>query len=816
MSKKYVCIHGHFYQPPRENPWLESVEVQDSAAPYHDWNTRVNAECYASNAVARALGKSGRIVDLVNNYESISFNFGPTLLAWMEDADPQTYEAIIEADRRSAKSRSGHGNALAQPYNHMIMPLANLRDKVTQVRWGIADFVHRFGRKPEGMWLPETGVDTVTLEVLAEQGIQFTILAPHQARAVKKLGEQDAVWQDVETDTIDPSRAYVYRLPSGREITLFFYDGPVSRAVAFEGLLTDGADFTKRLLGAFGEKNRDARLVHIATDGESYGHHHRFGEMALAFAINAISEESDIQLTNYGEFLENNPPTHEVKIAERTSWSCSHGVGRWFDDCGCRVTGGSQAWRKPLRTALDWLRSEVDALFELKAGGLLPEPWEARNQYLDLVLDRSPEHVDEFLEKHARRRLDHFERVEALSLLEMQRNRLLMYTSCGWFFDDCAGIETVQILKYAGRAIQLASRFGASRLEQRFQRLLGRMMSNDTEVGNGAAIYKELVRPSIVDLRRVVSHHAITSLFEPNPSERALYCYGLKNLDWQSERYGGTQLAVGRVRVQSHITQAVEDVSFGLLHFGGHDFNCSLRGAVSVEGYSTMKEELLSAYGSQSLTDVIHAFAEHFEGRHYGLPDLFLEGRRSVLSTVTLGVLEELESSYEGFYLEHRKLFDYLMEGGFPLPDVFTRTIEFALEGRIARVLERLELEVKAPREALAQLEKLAREVEKRELELSEEALEPCFTAAIEVIADHLVPDWSSRTVSALQRTLAVAETLGVEPKLWDVQNAVISAEQQLPPGPDAPKELDTLLKQLGLELERDDAQQDESAADES
>jgi len=797
---RYVCIHGHFYQPPRENPWLEAVEIEDTAAPYHDWNARVNAECYSANAVARALGPSGRIAELINNYELISFNFGPTLLAWLQDSDPQTYEAVIEADRRSIKSRSGHGNALAQAYNHMILPLANLKDKVTQVRWGIADFVRRFGRDPEGMWLPETAVDTVTLEVLAEQGIRFTVLAPHQARSIRPI-EGGGEWKDVPASGIDPTCAYLCRLPSGRAITLFFYDGPVSRSVAFEGLLGDGGTFTKRLLGAFGPARDRAQLVHIATDGESYGHHHRFGDMALAFAVRAISKEKGVRLTNYGEFLELHPPTMEVKIAERTSWSCSHGVGRWFDDCGCRVKGGSQQWRKPLRTALDWLRNEIDTLYELNAGGLLSDPWEARNGYIGVILDRSLETTHGFLDTHAARKLDHFDRVEALSLLEMQRNRMLMFTSCGWFFDDCAGIETVQILRYAARAIQLAGRFGATRLEKRFERLLGRMVGNDPATGDGAEIYRAMVHPSIVDLRRVVSHHAITSLFG-DPAAEDVYCYELRNLDWQVESYGGTRLAVGRVRVQSKVTQAVEDVGFGLLHFGGHDFNCSVRGAVNAEGFGAMKDELLEAYASQSLTDVIHVLDRHCEGRHYGLPDLFLEGRRAVLSTLTREVLEQLDESYERFYSENRKLLDYLAEAAFPMPDVITRTVEFALERKIAAALARMESTPREPDASLVRLEELVLEVEKRGVKIAPLTLEDSFTSAVETVADHLVPGWSVKTISALLRTLAAAASLGVTPKLWAVQNAVLSALQQRPPGSNATKELRELLEKLGLELE--------------
>jgi len=329
----YICIHGHFYQPPRENPWLEAVEIQESAHPYHDWNERVDAECYARNAASRILDDEKRIVSIVNNYAKISFNFGPTLLSWMEVNDPPVYRAIQDADVESARNFGGHGSALAQPYNHMIMPLANERDKFTQAFWGVRDFEHRFQRRPEGMWLPEAAVDLPTLALLAKLGIKFTILAPNQAHRVRKLTGKN--WKDVSGDQIDPTMAYRQRLPSGEAIDLFFYDGPISRGIAFEGLLDNGEQFAQRLVGAFSEDTRPwPELVHIATDGETYGHHHKRGEMALTYALNYIESNHLADLTNYAQYLEKHASTHEVEIHENSSWSCVHGVERWRSNCG--------------------------------------------------------------------------------------------------------------------------------------------------------------------------------------------------------------------------------------------------------------------------------------------------------------------------------------------------------------------------------------------------------------------------------------------------------------------------------------------------
>ncbi len=369
--ERFVCIHGHFYQPPRENPWLEAVEFQESAYPYHDWNERISAECYAANARARILDGENRIAAIVNNYASMSFNFGPTLLSWLQTERPDVYAAILEADRASAARFSGHGSALAQPYNHMILPLADARDRLTQVAWGIRDFEHRFGRRPEGMWLPETAVDLPSLETLAAAGIRFTILAPHQATHVRTIeAAGTAAWREVGEATLDPAQAYRVALPSGAEIAVFFYDGPVSRAVAFDPvLLSKGENLAERLLGAFVDTRAHVELVHVASDGETYGHHHRHGDMALAFALRTLESGSRARLTNYGEYLERHPPVEEVRIAERTSWSCAHGVERWRSDCGCQTgshPGWSQTWRAPLRDALDGLR---DALGPLYAAG---------------------------------------------------------------------------------------------------------------------------------------------------------------------------------------------------------------------------------------------------------------------------------------------------------------------------------------------------------------------------------------------------------------------------------------------------------------
>jgi alpha-amylase/alpha-mannosidase (GH57 family) len=499
--ERFICIHGHFYQPPRENPWLERVEWQESAYPYHDWNERITAECYLPNASSRLLDAEGYIERIVNNYARMSFNFGPTLLAWLESNNPDVYQAIIAADCQSRESYSGHGSALAQAYNHMIMPLANHRDRYTQVIWGIRDFEHRFGRRPEGMWLPETAVDLETLDILAELGIKFTILAPHQSRRFRRLGA--SIWRDAgDGGGIDTTQAYLVNLPSGRRFNLLFYDKTIAAEVSFGDLLKNGDNFAGRLVGAFSGKSRHPQLVHIATDGETYGHHHRFSDMALAYALDRIEVNHLAKLTVYAEFLEKYPPTYEVEIVEKTSWSCGHGIDRWWSDCGDATGSGNhpdwnQKWRTPLRNAFDWLRDSLMGHYEEKARQLFKDPWAARDGYIDVVLDHTSDNVQRFLAKYASHEMDADEKTTALKLLELQRYTMLMYTSDGWYFDELSRPEPLQVLRYAGQVVQLARDLFGVDLEEDFLKILEQAKSNIPSEGDGRRIYNNLVKPAM-------------------------------------------------------------------------------------------------------------------------------------------------------------------------------------------------------------------------------------------------------------------------------------------------------------------------------
>ena len=684
--ERYICIHAHFYQPPRENPWIEAVEQQESAYPYHDWNERINAECYAPNGASRILDDAGRIRQIVNNYARINFNFGPTLLSWMQEKAPEAYACIVQADKESRRRFSGHSSAIAQGYNHMILPLANARDKFTQVLWGIRDFEHRFGQAPEGMWLPETAVDLGTLEVLAGCGIKFTVLAPRQAARVRKIGGRS--WKDVQGGRIDPTCAYLARLPSGRQINLFFYDGPISQAVAFEQLLNNGQNFTSRLESGFSDKRDWPQLMHIATDGETYGHHHKHGDMALAYVLDHIESGTQVRLTNYGEFLERFPPTHEVQIIENTSWSCSHGVERWKSDCGCNSgrPGWRQAWRGPLRAALDYLRDCTAQIFEQHASPLLHDPWKARNDYIDVILDRSPEALWIFFEKHSRRQLRPEETSLALKLLEMQRHAMLMYTSCGWFFDELSGIETVQVMQYAARVIQLAGETAGVDMEPEFLKRLAEARSNLPELGDGATVYRMWIKPAMVDLCKVGAHFAISSMFDgdhPVPQ----FCYDIKALDERQLESGAARLELGRARVTSRITRESRELTYAVIYLGEQMLHAGVRDS-GRDHYAELTATTTAAFSAGDFAEVLRLLDKYFGGMLYSLRSLFKDEQKRILNIILSRTLHDAEASYHQIYEKHGSLLRFIKEMGQKVPEVLRITAEFVLNSDLKRTLE--------------------------------------------------------------------------------------------------------------------------------
>ncbi len=763
--ERYICIHGHFYQPPRENPWLEAIEIQDSAYPYHDWNERINAECYAPNSAARNLDYEGKILDIVSNYSRISFNFGPTLLSWMQNNKSEIYEAILEVDRQSLEWRSGHGNAIAQAYNHIIMPLADSRDKRTQVIWGIKDFEYRFKRFPEGMWLPETAVDLETLEILSELGIKFTILAPRQASLVRKTGT--GRWRDVSNSGIDPTMPYLCRLPSGRDICIFFYDGPISQSVAFENLLKSGEDFAHRLLSGFSDSRDWPQILSVATDGETYGHHQKFGDMALAYALNYIEKNGMARLTNYGEYLEKYQPTHEVQIFENSSWSCIHGIERWRSDCGCNSgghPGWNQSWRRPLREAFDWLRERLSFIFENLATQYFKDPWKARDDYISVILDRSEISIKRFFIEHAIRNLSNDERINALKLLEMQRHAMLMYTSCGWFFDELSGIETVQVMQYAARAIQLSDELFKDGLEDTFKMRLAMAKSNIPDYENGATIFERFVKPAMIDLKKVAAHYAVSSLFEEYVDETNIYSYSIKREDYQKIEAGNTELAIGRVSVSSNITGESELISFCVLHFGGHAINGGVRNFIGPDAYNSMKDEIIKTFEKGDFADIIRLMDTHFGMHSYSLINLFRDQQRNILNFLISQTLQDFEDTYRRMYENNKILMGFLLEIGMPIKKAFYSAAEFILNVDIKKAFENETIDIE-------KIQNLIYEIKKWHVPIDSVEIEFTVRGRLEKLIEKLYSSGNIEVLFELQRLLELIKSLPVEINFWHTQN---------------------------------------------
>jgi alpha-amylase/alpha-mannosidase (GH57 family) len=767
--KRFICIHGHFYQPPRENPWLETVETQDTAAPYHDWNERICAECYATNGAARVQNAKNQITRIVNNYARISFNFGPTLLSWLKENAPRTYRMILDGERRSRKGYGGHSSAMAQVYNHIIMPLANRRDRVTQIRWGIADYALHYGTPPEGMWLSETAADTESLDLLAQHGVKFTLLAPHQCKRVRALRDGEG-WVDTPGASVDTTRPYLMRFGSGKSIAVFFYNGPASRAIAFEGLLNSGEAFAGRLKNGFRDGGQ-AQLVHVATDGESYGHHHRHGEMALAYALRLLERDKNVKLTNYGKFLEQFPPEYEAEIVENSSWSCVHGVERWRSNCGCN--GGkpyNQLWRAPLRQALDELRDAVAPLTELEGSKLFKDVWAARDGYIHVLLDRSTERADLFFAAHASHELSEAERVRALELMEMQRHAQLMYTSCGWFFDDISGIETVQIIAYAARVLQLAKElFGeqAEGLESAFVARMAEAKSNEASAGDGAQIYKTCRDTMELGLEQVAAHYAISSVFSSFSEETDLFCYRVRRISYDIHTSGRGRLAVGRAHIASAITGNQQSFSFSVLHFGDQNITAA------VKPYTDADEAAFDAFAAKAeehvqrakFPEVIRLMDKEYGSVDYSLTSLFRDEQRRIVELILNSTLWDIENSLTTIYEDHASLLHYLSQAGLPKPPALALAAGFAINAGLRRALETDPIDIAQMRSFLS---------------LAKADQVPLETATLSYIADQRMKramvelQMSAGSLEMLERSLTLALNLAELPfelNLWQAQN---------------------------------------------
>ena len=799
---RWVCIHGHFYQPPRENPWLEAIEPQPSAHPYADWNERITAECYRPNSAARVIDGHGQIIKIVDNYERMSFDVGPTLMSWLEEHAPDVHQALVDADRASLARFDGHGSAMAQAYNHMIMPLASPRDRQTQIRWGVADFRRRFRRAPVGMWLPECAVDLATLEALVAEGIRFTVLAPHQARAWRQPGRE---WR---TTPIDPGRCYRCALPSGKSIDLFFYDGSTSQAVAFERLLADGHQIINRMISRGDVEDGAPTLCHIATDGETYGHHHRYGDMALAWALTQVEANwQGTRLTNYAEFRARNPPTWEVQLAESTSWSCAHGVSRWRDDCGCNSggrPGWNQRWRRPLRESLDWLRDQAARALESVGALLFRDPWAARDGYIDVVLDRTGTARDRFLAAYASHRLDGGERVRALSLMEMARHAMLMYTSCGWFFDDLSGIETVQCMQYAARVAELIEDVGGDPVEPELVDRLAHGSSNLESEGDGGKIWTQRVRPARVDPEKVCAHVAVHALVEGGPiGERGVAGYHADFVDRSGRRSGRAKMVAGTVRVRSKLTEAATSLCFAGLYLGEQHVTGGVRPTPAPAEWASIVEELTSALKTGDVFAAQRAIDRHFPGAQLSLSALLPGDRERVLGTILAEPIAKAEEQLETAYDEHAPLVRWLVARELPVPVVLQVTAEATLRRRVLANLRAEHASFPALREQI---------IEATEVKVSLDTPEIALAASrgLQRLIDRVARTFDDNEIEAhgialdtVARAAEVAARMKSAVDLWSAQNATWRLLERLPELRRRARSGESIAAQAAADLER-------------
>lgn len=794
---RYLCIHGHFYQPPRENAWLEKIEIQPSAFPYHDWNERITRESYYPNAFSRVLNDQGKIIDIVNNYSKISFNFGPTLLSWMEQHAPTTYQAILDSDKESMGNFGGHGSAVAQVYNHLIMPLANRKDKETQIIWGIEDFKKRFNRMPEGMWLGEAAVDTETLELMSDQGIKYSLLAPRQAARYRKIGSKDWI------EGIDPNKHYSYKLPNGNRIALFFYDGQRSQNVAFKGILQDGRRFAEDLMEGYHDTD-EREFVHIATDGESYGHHHKNGDMALAYCLRYIEENDLTKLTNYGQYLEMFEPEYEVEIHENSSWSCEHGVERWRSNCGCHTGGDgnwNQKWREPLRRALDNARDRMIDIYEKGVSPFTKDPWTMRNDYIRIIMDRSKANLNRFLKSHIDQQLSDSERTHIMRMLEMQRNAMLMYTSCGWFFNDISGIETLQILQYACRAIQLAESESNENIEDQFIEDLAGAESNVKSEGTGKDIYLKNILPYQLSLTQVGMHYAVASLFADNPQSLTVLNYDCKSIFFERKSAGLQKLAYGTTVVNSKVTTSKKEFSFVVIYLGQHHLIGGTSKRLSKKEFEPISTALTSAFERSNVAEVVDIIKEKFRAHTFSFFGMFKDEQMKLVN-------QYLHQSEELAYDSYRKIYDRnygilnVMQGQkLQIPPTLKQNIDDVINIEFKDLFTNGQF-------SIGRMEELVDETLKWNVQLNNELISARLNDKLDEMFSQFEKDNDHQLLEQILNTIKLYKRVNLNPLLVNLQNSVFDLSRDFLSGHKTPVDGNQIilesLENIATEIEID------------
>ncbi len=752
-------LHAHFYQPERINPWTQGLDPEPTAAPDRDWNERIYRECYRPNALARIYDDRGRVEDLVNNYEFLSFNFGPTLLAWLEQRHPDTYAKIIDGDWRSTV-RTGHGNALAQAFHHAILPLASARDRRTEIRWGLADFRWRFNRSPEGMWLPEAAVDHATIDALIDEGVRFTVLAPSQAARVRFDGGE---WRDA-AEHLDRGRSYrhAHSDGSGRSLAIFFYDGELAQSIAFDAATADSAVLLHRILTAAGDG-----LTHAAFDGETFGHHHPFGELGLAYALTRAAGQLDHAPTSYGAYLAEHPPTDEVEIVagEGSSWSCAHGVGRWTRDCGCS-TGGepgwNQAWRTPLREALDILRDVAAEVFEGRGRPLLRDVWRARDDYINVRLGAWSR--QRFLDRHARRNLSDDQLVELWTLLESQRHALLMYTSCGWFFNDIAGIETIYVLRSAARVFGLLDAIGARPDDGAFIERLAQAKSNTPGAGTGADVWRQQIIAAEMRPHRLAANLALQRAVVVAPDVQETLGYHVTMADRRQEERGRTRLLTTRVLARSMATGRRLEFAVAVLHLGGLDFHGVVLPEPDDPTWQTASQRIWEAFPTAPLAQLLRVIGETLPGTEFTLDAALPEGRQRIVGEIFGHLTRLFHESYSRLYADHRRTLEMLTAAGYELPRDLRAAAELTLAAELESALG------EARREAAAQgtrafggVQAILRLARHQGYRIEDAPVVQALTTAVTKAAATAADTLDASSVEAVERWLGLAHDLQLD-----------------------------------------------------
>lgn len=762
-----LAVHGHFYQPPRENPWTEEVSRELSAAPFHDWNERIAAESYRPNAFARVVDEWGRVEAVVNNYRYLSFDVGPTLLPWLEENEPETYDRIVVADAEG-------GGGMAQAFIHLILPLATEREMRTQIRWGLADFEHRFGRRAAGLWLPECAVNAEVMAVLADEGVAFTVLAPGQARRFRPLNGGDDQW----TDGIDTTQTYRWVHPGGqgRAVDVVFYDGGLSHSLAFEMTGLSSQAFLDRV-----EASAPAGLVTVAADGETFGHHHRWGERLLAHALTVEAPRRGLPVTTVEGHLRDHPPAFEVEIHE-SSWSCAHGVGRWREDCGCS-TGGqpgwNQQWRAPLRQALDSLRSVVDAVWE-RRGAELKDAGVALDEYVRVMIGAVDR--DEFARSHTAAGAD---LVAALTLLELQRHAMAMYTSCGWFFNDLAGIETQQVLRYAGRVIDLLVELGEPDPEPAFLEVLAKAESNVADEGNGAQIWVRHVVPARVDAARVVAHLALIELLEGHGPPRNIGAYIVTVADHDHASRGTVSICSGGIELEHRRTGRRSRHVYAAVHLGGLEVLGATRAADVGRDEKDLTVFRDAFNAGAPVTELLRRVSEDFGPLEFDLSAALPDAAEQILVSAARKLSDRFAEAYERLFADHRHTLVSLAAAGYELPPVLRAPAELALAIRFeSSVLAAVATGSSSPRDYRDALN-AAREAEASGVRLdvpaAVAALERLLVDAIEGIA---FDDRAADHVAEALAVINLINDLGVTVPFERAQEWVYEATRIAPPSP--------------------------------